>query len=64
MEIPGALYADARLVDAEGCAAGSITSVSPLETDGCRAALGYLKRGVERAFLETPDGERQPVRLV
>jgi folate-binding protein YgfZ len=64
MEIPGTLHADARLVDADGSDAGSITSVSPVETDQCRLALGYLKRGVERVFLESPDGERHPVRVV
>jgi folate-binding protein YgfZ len=64
MEIPATLHADARLVDADGGDAGSITSVSPLETDGCRLALGYLKRGVERAFLESPDSERHPVRVL
>jgi folate-binding protein YgfZ len=64
MEIAGALYAGARLVDAEGGDAGTITSVSAVRTGECRAALGYLKRGVERVFLEAPDGERQSVRLV
>lgn len=56
--------ADARLVDAEGRDAGVITSVSPVESGGVRAALGYLKRGTERVFLEAPDGKRQPVRLI
>lgn len=64
MEIPGSLHADTRLVDADGGDAGSITSVSPVETDGCRLALGYLKRGVERVFLKSPDGERHPVRVL
>jgi folate-binding protein YgfZ len=65
MEISGAMHADARLVDEEGRDAGVITSVSPVETaGGCRAALGYLKRGVERLFLQAPDGERRPVRLL
>jgi folate-binding protein YgfZ len=64
MEIPGALPADSRLVDAQGCEAGVITSISPVESEEHRAVLGYLKRGVERVFLETPDGKRQPVRLV
>jgi folate-binding protein YgfZ len=65
MEIDGGWSAaDTRLVDEEGRDAGTITSVSPVESGGCRAALGYLKRGVERVFLETPDGKRQPLRLI
>lgn len=65
MEIDGGPpAAGARLVDEEGRDAGVITSVSPVESRGVRAALGYLKRGVERVFLETPDGKRQPVRLI
>ena len=55
---------DARLVDEESRDAGVITSLSPVESGGRRAALGYLKRGVERVFLETPDGERRQVRLI
>jgi len=51
-------------VDAEGRDAGVITSVSPVESGGRRAALGYLKRGVEQVFLETPDGKRRPLRLI
>jgi len=55
---------DLRLVDADGRDAGSVTSVSPMvTTHGGRAALGYLKRGVEQVFLQTPDGSRHPVRL-
>jgi folate-binding protein YgfZ len=65
MEIEGGPpAAAARLVDQEGRDAGVITSVSPVESGGARAALGYLKRGTERVFLETPDGGRQPVRLI
>lgn len=65
MELEGVSpEADARLVDEDGRDAGIITSVSPVESGGRRAALGYLKRGVERVFLETPDGKRQPVRLI
>ena len=51
-----------RLVDADGGDAGSLTSVSPMTTDTGRAALGYLKRGVEQVFLPTPDGRLHPVR--
>lgn len=55
---------DLRLVDADGRDAGSVTSVSAMVTTyGGRAALGYLKRGVEQVFLQTPDGSRHPVRL-
>jgi folate-binding protein YgfZ len=65
MEIEGGLPAtDARLVDAEGRDAGVLTSVSSMESGGRRAALGYLKRGVEQVFLETPDGKRRPLRLI
>jgi tRNA-modifying protein YgfZ len=59
----GSSPAGARLVDAEGRDAGVLTSVSPLESGGWRAALGYLKRGVGEVFAETPDGVRQAVRL-
>lgn len=54
---------DLSLVDADGRSAGNLTSVSPVATDTGRAALGYLKRGVEQVFLRTPDGIRHPVRL-
>lgn len=65
MEFHGVLPpADARLADEEGGDAGEITSVSPMESGGCRMALGYLKRGVERVFLQTANGDRQPIRLV
>jgi tRNA-modifying protein YgfZ len=65
MELEGDLPdADSRLVDEEGRDAGVITSISPVESGGHRAALGYLKRGVERVFLETPDGKRRPLRLI
>jgi folate-binding protein YgfZ len=65
MEIEGGPpAADARLVDEEGRDAGVITSISPVESGGRRAALGYLKRGTECVFIETPDGKRQPVRLI
>ncbi|MEO5712958.1 MAG: hypothetical protein ABIT37_05680 [Luteolibacter sp.] len=49
------------LVDAEGAAAGELTSVSP-ETDGnTRAALGYVKRGASEFFLKSEDGTTHPV---
>lgn len=51
------------LVDAAGHDAGSLTSVSPVAGEEFRAALGYLKRGVEQVFLQTSDGSRHPVRL-
>jgi folate-binding protein YgfZ len=52
------------LVDANGRDAGNVTSVSVMATaDNRRAALGYLRRGVEQVFLQTPDGSRHPVRL-
>jgi len=50
-------------VDADGRDAGSLTSVSPVVSGAERAALGYLKRGVEQVFLQSPDGGRHPVRL-
>lgn len=65
MEIEDGLpAADARLVDEEGRDAGALTSVSPVEKRGRHMALGYLKRGVEQVFLETPDGKRRPLRLI
>lgn len=51
------------LVDADGRDAGTLTSVSPLTCEGGRFALGYLKRGVEKAYVRTPDGSSHPVRL-
>lgn len=41
---------DLRLVDENGTQAGEITSISPLSAGGTRAALAYVKRGVERVF--------------
>lgn len=41
---------DLRLVDENGAQAGEITSISPLSAGGTRAALAYVKRGVERVF--------------
>jgi tRNA-modifying protein YgfZ len=41
---------DLRLLDENGAVVGEITSVSPIATDGTRAALAYLKRGTERVF--------------
>jgi folate-binding protein YgfZ len=41
---------DLRLVDETGTEAGEITSVSPIASGGTRAALAYVKRGVERVF--------------
>jgi folate-binding protein YgfZ len=65
MEIEGGFPdADARLVDEEGRDAGIITSVSPVESGRHRTALGYLKRGAERVFFQTPDGNRWPLRLI
>ena len=49
---------DLRLVDPEGRDAGSLTSISPVANGKVRLALGYLKRGVEQVFLQTPDGLR------
>lgn len=54
---------DLSLVDADGRDAGSVTSVSPVARGAERCALGYLKRGLEQVFLQTPDGSRHPVRL-
>jgi folate-binding protein YgfZ len=44
------------LVDAAGAPAGQLTSISPLAANGVRAALGYVKRGVEQVSIVTPDG--------
>lgn len=54
---------DLSLVDAEGRDAGKLTSVSPVASGADRAALGYLKRGLEQVFLQSPDGSRHQVRL-
>ena len=51
----------AILTDAEGKAAGELTSVSPETENGSRRALGYLKRGVSDIHLVTADGIRHPV---
>lgn len=42
------------LFAADGTAAGEITSISPLATDGGRHALAYLRRGATEVFATTP----------
>lgn len=65
MAFDGTLPAgDLRLVDAEGKDAGSLTSISPVASGGRRAALGYVKRGVEQVFVLAPDGSRHPVGVI
>ena len=44
--------------------AGEITSVSPLIENGCRAALGYVKRGATELLYPSSDGTLVPVRSV
>jgi len=51
-----------RLVDADGREAGEITSISPLARDGARAALAYVKRGVDAPIVTAPDGRSCAVR--
>ena len=64
LEFDAALpISDLRLVDADGLDAGSLTSISPLPRGAVRAALGYLKRGVEQVFVQTPDGSRHAAGL-
>jgi folate-binding protein YgfZ len=50
-----------QLVDAAGAPAGELTSISPLAEGGVRAALGYVKRGVEEVFVRGEDGVIHPV---
>ncbi len=45
-----------ELVDAEGKAGGELCSVAPLAAGGTRHDLAFLRRGVERVWLRTPDG--------
>jgi len=49
------------LVDADGAAAGELTSVSPEAVGEIRAALGYVKRGASEFFFKTEDGTMHPV---
>jgi folate-binding protein YgfZ len=52
-----------RLVDADGREAGEITSISPLVHDGTRAALAFIKRGVDAPIVTAPDGRSCAARL-
>lgn len=48
-----------QLIGADGGVAGMLTSISPLAAGDGRAALAFLKRGVEGdLFVQTPDGTR------
>lgn len=47
-----------NLIDFEGRPVGELTSVSPLQTNGKRQALAYVKRGVLEIFISSPDGVR------
>jgi len=53
----------ATLTDAEGKAAGALTSISPEIENGMRRALAYVKRGVSEIHLVTSDGIHHPVAL-
>lgn len=60
----GIPVAPGPLENAEGTAAGELTSVSPLAKDGVRHALGYVKRGAADLFFNAPGGTRYPTRVV
>ena len=65
MVIDESVPADAlSLVDGNGESIGCLTSVSPRAECGLRHAMGYLKRGEERAFVIGPDGERHIARML
>lgn len=48
------------LENAGGAVAGELTSISPLASDGRRAALGYVKRGAGDLFFRAADGTLYP----
>jgi folate-binding protein YgfZ len=52
------------LVDCQGASAGEITSIAPLAESTRRLALGYVKRGVSAAFVQTSDGVPWPIVLI
>lgn len=53
-----------QVVDADGKAAGELTSIAPLTEQNTRWALGFLKRGAEDVKLLTPDGTTHPVEVI
>jgi folate-binding protein YgfZ len=53
-----------QLVDSAGNPAGNLTSVSPKSTAGVRAAMGYVKRGVEDVFVVDAGGCLHPIRSI
>jgi folate-binding protein YgfZ len=55
---------DLSLVDAQGQAAGTITSVSPLADGNSRAALAFVKSSVTGCSLLTPDGARHEIEIL
>lgn len=55
----------AGLFNADRKLAGELTSISPVvEENGVRLALGYVKRGIDEVFSESPDGVLHPVRIL
>jgi len=60
----GIPVAPGPLENAAGTAAGELTSVSPLATDGVRHALGYVKRGAADLFFNAAGGTLYPARVV
>lgn len=62
-ELPAAVAPDGlRLVDAGGNPAGELTSVSPIPDAGGRAAMGYVKRGMDEVFVMDGGGNLHPAR--
>jgi tRNA-modifying protein YgfZ len=51
------------LENAEGKAAGELTSISPIAKDGNREALGYVKRGATEVFFRSADGKAHPIAM-
>jgi folate-binding protein YgfZ len=52
------------LENAAGAVAGALTSISPLASDGVRAALGYAKRGAGELFFRAADGMVYPAKTL
>jgi folate-binding protein YgfZ len=50
LNVPATCADDMRLLDGDGHVAGEITSLSPIAINGQRAALAYLRRGIEAIF--------------
>lgn len=60
----GIPLAPGPLENADGALAGELTSVSPLASEGRRAALGYVKRGAGDLFFRAADGARYPAQAL